>query len=137
VDFGPRHLGLAVSDETETLARPLGTLRLARVREAPEAVANAARTEEAGAIVVGVPEGMEGEEARPEIRRVLRFAKALRAACGLPVHLEDESLSSREAGPGASGARGEGEHARAAAVILQRWLDGRRSRPRAGGEGSA
>jgi RNase H-fold protein (predicted Holliday junction resolvase) len=58
---------------------------------------------------------------------VKRFASALRRATGLPVHLVDESLSSREA----EGARGGGGrardddslHAAAAAVILQRWLD--------------
>ncbi|HEU4725590.1 MAG TPA: hypothetical protein VFU59_09890, partial [Candidatus Eisenbacteria bacterium] len=65
---------------------------------------------------------------------------------GLPVHLEDESLSSREARelPAAKrGARGaaEREHSRAAAILLQRWLDGRgaggRAAPPAGGEAGA
>ncbi len=131
VDFGPRQIGLAVSDETGFLARPLRSLTVERIREAPQAVAAVAREEEAGAIVVGMPVGLEGEEHRPESHRVLRFAKALRAATGLTVHLEDESLSSREARemPSVSrrGARGaaEREHSRAAAVVLQRWLDGR------------
>jgi len=131
VDFGPRHLGLAVSDETGLLARPLRTERIASVREAPGVVAEAARLEEAEAVVVGVPEGLEGQEGRPETRRVLRFAKALRAASGLPVHFVDESLSSREAStlPGGRRAdRGAREHARAAAVVLQRWLDERRAK---------
>lgn len=133
VDFGPRQIGLAVSDETGFLARPLRSFTVERIREAPEAVAAVAREEEADAIVVGMPVGLEGDEQRPESHRVLRFAKALRAATGLPVHLEDESLSSREArelpsGP-RRGARGaaEREHSRAAAIVLQRWLDGRAS----------
>jgi putative Holliday junction resolvase len=126
VDFGLRHVGLAISDETGSIARPLRTLRLAGVREAPDAVAAVARQEEAGRVIVGVPEGLEGEEGRPETRRVLRFAKALRANTGLRVDLQDESLSSREAGPRSGRrARTDGglEHARAAAVVLQRWLD--------------
>jgi len=140
VDFGLRHLGLAVSDETGLLARPLRTHRIASVREAPAAVAEAARSEGAEAVVVGVPEGLEGEEARPEIRRVLRFAKALRAASGLPVHLVDESLSSREAGALSGAGRADHrdrEHARAATIVLQRWLDDRRANPSAAGEGRA
>jgi putative transcription antitermination factor YqgF len=127
-----------VSDETGLLARPLRTLHVARVREAPEAVANAARLADVGAIVVGIPEGLEGQEARPETRRVLRFAKALRAATGMPVHFQDESLSSREARAIAGGRRGskEAEHAQSAAVVLQRWLDDRGAASAAGGAGA-
>jgi putative Holliday junction resolvase len=137
VDFGLRRIGLALSDEGETLASPLRTLAVSTVAEAPGAVASAAREVEAGAIVVGAPLGLEGEERRLEVRRVVRFAQALRRATGLPVHVVDESLSSREAGKraGAAGrdttgraASGRGAtrdalHAASAAVILQRWLD--------------
>jgi putative holliday junction resolvase len=133
VDFGLRRIGLALSDEGERLASPLRALRVKAVAEAPAAVASAAREVEAGAVVVGAPLGLEGEEGRIEMRRVKRFAQALRRATGLPVHLVDESLSSREAedaiGPGRAdrGKDDDALHAAAAAVILQRWLDeGRR-----------
>jgi len=142
VDFGLRQLGLALSDPAGSLATPLRSLRLSTVRDAPAAVAAVALEVEAAAVVVGVPLGLEGEEARPEVRRVERFAKALRKESGLPVHLIDESMSSREAeervhrgGRGSRGAHGRAEgaaHAAAAAVILQRWLD--RPRPRRGEE---
>jgi putative Holliday junction resolvase len=82
--------------------------------------------------VVGVPIGLEGEEHRKEVRRVERFARALRRTAGLPVHLEDESMSSREAEERAreAGRPDEGEdlHAHAAAIVLQRWLDRARAR---------
>jgi putative holliday junction resolvase len=127
VDFGLRQLGLAVSDPTGLLATPLRSLRVSTVRDAPAAVAAVAVEVEAAAVVVGVPLGLEGEEARPEVRRVERFAKALRRESGLPVHLVDESMSSREAEEraprGRGGSSGEAAHAAAAAVILQRWLD--------------
>lgn len=127
VDFGMRRIGLALSDEEERLASPLRALTIASVDEAPGAVASAAREVEAGAIVVGAPLGLEGEEGRIEVRRVRRFAQALRRATGLPVHLIDESLSSREAeermGTSARGEKKDTHHAAAAAVILQRWLD--------------
>lgn len=133
VDFGLRNLGLALSDPGEVLATPLRSLRISTVRDAPAAVALVVREVEAGAVVVGAPEGLEGEEGRAELRRVKRFATALRRETGLPVHLVDESLSSREAGAGSGRARdrdrASAEHAAAAAVILQRWLD----RPRKDG----
>ena len=142
VDFGLRRLGLALSDPGGSLATPLRSLHLSTVRDAPAAVAAVALEVEAAAVVVGVPLGLEGEEARPEVLRVERFAKALRKESGLPVHLIDESLSSREAeervdrggrgGHARRGPSGEAAHAAAAAVILQRWLD--RPRPRPGEE---
>lgn len=134
VDFGLRRIGLALSDPGEVLATPVRSLRIHSVREAPAAIAAAAREAGAEAIVVGAPLGLEGEETRPEMRRVARLATALRRETGLPVHLVDESLSTREAEarvPGSKRARaGEAQHAVAAAVILQRWLD----RPRKGGD---
>lgn len=137
MDFGLRNLGLALSDPGEVLATPLRSLRIDSVRQAPAAVAKVACEVEAGAVVVGAPEGLEGEEGRAELRRVKRFATALRRETGLPVHLVDESLSSREVearsgrwpSSGRDPARSSAAHAAAAAVILQRWLD----RPRTDG----
>lgn len=132
VDFGLRSLGIALSDEEKTLARPLRVLSIASVREAPQAVAEVADTSDVDTIVVGVPLGLEGEERRIEVRRVERFARALRKVSGRTVFLVDESLSSREAGERAREAgrdeRDPALHAHAAALILQRWLD----RPRGG-----
>jgi putative Holliday junction resolvase len=127
VDFGLRRIGLALSDEGGVIATPLRSFAIASVREAPAAVAREAREAGAEAVVVGAPLGLEGEEARPEVRRVRRFASALRRETGLRVHLVDESLSTREAEEkmGARGwsTRDEALHAAAAAIILQRWLD--------------
>jgi putative pre-16S rRNA nuclease len=130
VDLGLRSVGLALSDPGGTIATPLRTLRLRSVREAPEAVADAAAEAGAEAVVVGLPLGLEGEEGRPEVRRAERFARALRARLGVPVHTVDESLSSREAAERLEGRRsGTDPHAAAAALLLQRWLDGARRTP--------
>jgi len=124
VDIGLRWIGLAVSDPGGILATPLKALRVERVREAPEAVAREALEVGAGMVVVGVPLGLEGEETRPEVRRALRFAKALRRLLGVPVRTVDESLSTREGEERLQGRRSATDpHAAAAAVILQRWLD--------------
>jgi putative Holliday junction resolvase len=133
VDLGLREIGLALSDPGGTIATPLRSVRIAAVREAPEAVAGVAREVEAGAVVVGLPLGLEGEEARVEVRRIRRFARALRLLLQIPVHAVDESLSTREAGERLSGRRSAtNPHAAAAAVILQRWLDEPRA-PSGGG----
>jgi len=127
VDFGLRKLGIAVSDERSTLATPLRVLRVESVREAPAAVAAVAAEVGAESVVVGVPLGLEGEDRRQEVRRVERFARALRKASGLTVHLVDESLTTREAHEAArergrpADDRDRDDHA--AALILQRWLD--------------
>jgi putative Holliday junction resolvase len=124
VDLGLRWIGLAVSDPGGTIATPLKALRVERVREAPEAVAREAREAAAGLVVVGVPRGLDGEEARPEVRRTFRFAKALRGLLDVPVRTVDESLSTREGEERLAGRRSSTDpHAAAAAVILQRWLD--------------
>ncbi len=134
MDFGLRSLGIALSDEDAVLARPLRVLEISSVRQAPEAVAAAARDAGAGSVVVGVPLGLEGEERRQEVRRVERFARALRKATGLEVFLVDESMSTREASERAREARRADQdpalHAHAAALILQRWLDRPRKTPR-------
>lgn len=138
VDFGLRRLGIALSDEERTLARPLRVLTIDSVRQAPRAVADVVEESEAETVVVGVPLGLEGEERRIEVRRVERFATALRRLTGRTVFLVDESLSSREAEERAREAgRDEGDpvlHAHAAALILQRWLDRPRKAPTGGGE---
>lgn len=124
MDLGLRAIGLAVSDPGGRIATPLRALRIAATREAPDAVARVAHEVGAEVVVVGVPLGLDGEEARTEVRRVRRFAKLLRALLTVPVYAVDESLSTREAEERLSG-RGSATnpHAAAAAVILQRWLD--------------
>lgn len=129
MDLGLREIGLAVSDPGGTIASPLRAVRIGTVGEAPGAVAEAAREVDAGAVVVGVPLGLAGEEGRVEARRARRFAKALRALLGVPVYAVDESLSTREAEERLKGRRSAtSPHAAAAAVILQRWLDEPRGR---------
>ncbi|HZE20097.1 MAG TPA: Holliday junction resolvase RuvX [Candidatus Angelobacter sp.] len=137
VDFGLRRLGIALSDEGATLARPLRVLEVASVRQAPRAVAEVAMAPDIDTVVVGVPLGLEGEERREEVRRVERFASALRKLTGKDVFLADESFSSRDAAERAREAgrddRDPELHAHAAALILQGWLDRPRKNPRRGG----
>jgi putative Holliday junction resolvase len=128
VDPGERHIGLAVSDETGMVARPLATLtHQARERDA-EQIATAAAEQGAGLIIVGHPLNSEGEPG-PQARHAERLAEAVRAHTAIPVALHDESFSSQTAAEAmrAAGKRRQARradiHAAAAAAILQSYID--------------
>jgi putative Holliday junction resolvase len=128
VDPGEKHIGLAVSDPTGLVARPLLTLtHTARAADVERILALAAE-HGAGLIVVGCPLDSEGRLG-PQALRVQRLAEAMRAAASVPVELHDESFSSQEAesalraaGKKRRARRGQA-HAAAAATILQSYLD--------------
>ena len=137
IDVGRRRVGLAISDPSGTLARPLTTLTVTSAADAVDRVAaEAARlaTEEDGlaAIVVGVPTRLDGS-ATDETRGVAAFMAALTARVPVPVLGGDERLTSREAESRL--AVGERDWRRrkakldaaAAAIILQDYLDQRGS----------
>lgn len=133
VDFGEVRVGMAVSDETGTLASPLPTLKRRRGKRPPlKAMEEVARSHEVEAVVFGLPLELDGSES-DWTREVRAVARALGERLQLPVHLVDERMTSVEAerrvrSSGHSKARRE-EKARvdggAAALILQRWLDHR------------
>jgi putative holliday junction resolvase len=136
LDIGERRIGVAVSDMTGTLARPLGVLRSAGLgRDALDVVVReiarlAGEEDGVGAIVIGLPRRLDGTptEMTP---RVEQFARALGAKTSLPVALQDERLSSREAESRLAlrdkdwRSRKAKLDAAAAAIILQDYLDGR------------
>lgn len=134
LDLGNRRIGFAVSDATRTLARPVGVLvRPPSDAEAVRLAADEIRrlaAEEDGvrAIVVGLPTRLDGT-ANEMTARVKTFADALGAATGLPVLLQDERLTSREAESRLAlrekdwRERKKKLDAAAAALILQDYLD--------------
>jgi putative Holliday junction resolvase len=140
LDVGARRIGVAVSDATCTLARPVGVLRPAALEgDAPRlAAAEIARLagEEDGvaSIVVGVPRHLDGS-ASAMTARVTAFAEELGRVTRLPVTLQDERLTSREAESRLAitdkdwRTRKERLDAAAAAIILQEYLDVRPGRP--------
>ena len=135
IDYGERRVGLAISDATRTLARPLTTLvvsdprdTLARVTSELERLA--AEEDGVRSIVVGVPVKLDGTPG-DQTRRVREFIDALAARTPLPIICVDERLTSREAesrlaiGERDWRKRKKRLDAAAAAVILQDYLDGR------------
>ena len=134
-DAGERRIGVAISDATGILARPVGVIAISRLdvtaaKHAVDEIARLNNVEEADidTIVVGLPRRLDGSpnEMTP---RVEAFAAQLRDRTGLNVILQDERLSSREAESRLAvrekdwRARKRRLDAAAAAVILQDYLD--------------
>jgi putative Holliday junction resolvase len=133
VDFGEVRIGLALSDETGTLASPLATLRRRRGKRPPlTQIEVAAREHGVRAVVVGLPLDLSGDET-PWSGEVRRMAAELGTRLDLPVHLVDERMTSVRAERAIRSIglpRGKREEkdrvdAAAAAIILQGWLDRR------------
>ena len=137
IDVGGRRIGLAISDPSRTLARPLSTLTVSSAEDGVARVAQEIARLSAeldkdddalAAIVVGAPTRLDGS-ASDQTSSVDAFVEALRARTALPIMREDERLTSREAESRlASGERDWRRRkarldAAAAAIILQDYLD--------------
>jgi putative Holliday junction resolvase len=137
LDVGERRVGIAISDATGTLARPLDVVAVQAL--GPSAVAAVSRrllalaAEEDGVdrVVVGLPRRLDGTTG-PLTARVEAFARSIEARAGRPVVLQDERLSSVEAEQRLAvrekdwRVRKARLDAAAAAVILQDYLDAQR-----------
>ncbi len=132
LDWGEVRIGLALSDESQTLASPLETLTRRAGKRFPMAgfLALLAAHRPVGA-VIGLPLTPEGAEG-PSAAAAKALAAAVGRRGGLPVALWDERMSTaralaliREQGGSARG-RKEDVDALAAAVLLQHYLDARR-----------
>lgn len=137
VDYGRRRIGLAVSDDSATLARPWVT-----VDAGPNprlsidhivAAIDRARREYLGdfdvaAVVVGLPRRLNGADTEMTAETRI-FADALAARLDVPLHLQDERLTSREAESVLAArepdwrVRKKQLDAMAAAIVLQDYLD--------------
>lgn len=130
VDWGERRVGVAISDELQTLARPLPTLIVDSWRETARALEALVAEYGVETVVVGNPMHMNGEEGA-STRKVRRLVDALQERLpGVRFVFWDERLSSRQAEEilRARKERVRGNRGRldqiAAAVLLQSYLDG-------------
>lgn len=136
IDYGARRIGLALSDATATLASPLRAIARrgpeadALRQVAAEAAAVAASPDGLAAIVVGWPRRLDGSP-NAQTRLVEAFARELERMVAVPVVLQDERLSSREAEAHLAVRERDWRKrkakldAAAAAIVLQDYLDGR------------
>jgi putative Holliday junction resolvase len=97
LDVGNRRIGVAVSDELGLTAQPVMTLeRRNNRRDDFRSLARLARRFGVAGIVVGNPLHLSGE-ASPQAAKTQKFAAELGTLTGLPIHLWDERLTTREA----------------------------------------
>ena len=124
LDFGSARTGVAVSDPTGSVARPVGIVEDAASEEGMARVLELARDEEAELIVVGLPITLRGEHGA-QAEETERFVESLRAATDLPVESFDERFTTKLATAGPTRAP---EDAAAAAHLLTTYLTWKSSR---------
>ena len=119
LDFGSARTGVAVSDETGTLARPIVVVERAASDAGLTRLAEIVAAEEAALVVVGLPLTLRGEHGA-QARETAAFVEGLRARLEVPVETYDERFTTTLAQQTAGRAP---EDAVAAAHLLQGWLE--------------
>ena len=119
LDYGAARTGVAVSDATGTLARPVGVVERAATDEGLKRVAELVAEEGAERVVVGLPLTLRGEHGA-QAEETARFVDALRAVVSVPVEAFDERFTTTLAAAGPSSRAPE--DARAAAHLLESYL---------------
>jgi len=131
VDHGEKRIGLALSDETGSIASPLKVIEhISRAIDAAQ-VADTATQNEVGIVVIGQSFDEEGNP-NPAGRRAARFAEELKSQTDIPIEMWDESFSTQDARAarlelGVRRKKRAGhQDAFAAAVILQSYLEAKK-----------
>jgi putative holliday junction resolvase len=119
LDYGAARTGVAISDATGTLARPLTVIERAASDAGLRELAALVAAEGAERIVVGLPLTLRGEEGLQANETAL-FVDALRAVVDIPVESFDERFTTTLAAAGPSSRAPE--DARAAAHLLESYL---------------
>ena len=125
LDYGSARTGVAVSDPTGTVARPVGVVERAGSEAGIDRILELVREEEAERIVVGMPVTLRGERGL-QAAETERFVDALRAATLVPVETFDERFTTRLAEQSGGAAA---EDAVAAAHLLSGYLAWTTARP--------
>jgi len=135
IDYGTKRTGLAICDRAETIASPLTVIQ--GQKELLKKIAVVVETENVEAVVLGLPLNMTGSESS-QTKLVFKFAEQLKDYLHIPVHFQDERLSSFSAEEKLTSAkftRGKKRKrldAVAAAEILEAFLEQKTPRNSAG-----
>jgi putative Holliday junction resolvase len=125
LDYGSARTGVAVSDPTGTVARPLGVVERAASDDGIARLVELAREEDVERIVVGLPMTLRGEHGA-QAEETDGFVELLRAAVDLPVESFDERFTTKLAEAGETRAE---QDAVAAAHLLTSYLTWKTGRP--------
>ncbi len=119
LDYGSARTGVAVSDTSGTIARPVCVVRKAATDAGLAEVARLVAEHGAELVVVGLPLTLRGEHGK-QAAETERFVTALRSVVDVPVETADERFTTALAQRFGGSAP---EDAVAAAHLLQGWLD--------------
>lgn len=119
LDYGSARTGVAVSDPTGTVARPVGVVERAASEAGIARILELVREEGAERIVVGMPVTLRGERGA-QAEETERFVEVLRAATDIPIDTFDERFTTKLAERGGAAAP---EDAVAAAHLLAGYLE--------------
>jgi putative Holliday junction resolvase len=120
LDYGSARTGVAVSDPTGTVARPVGVVERVRTEAGLERLVELIRAEAPERVVVGLPLTLKGERGA-QVIETERFVDELRRALDVPVEGFDERFTTHLAEQH-SGSRNLPADARAAAHLLTSYL---------------
>ena len=91
IDYGDKRTGLAICDSAETIASPLAVIE--GQKDLLKRITDIVRSENVEAIVLGLPLNMDNSKGS-QAERVTRFAEQLKAHLKIPIHFQDERLTS-------------------------------------------
>ena len=128
LDPGTKRIGVAVSDETKTIAQPLEWIPAEPFSGFLERLKHLLVEKEIDLVLIGLPRNMNGTYG-PAAQKAEAFAAALRSAITVPIKMRDERLTSLQAnkmmiqGNVRRDKRKEKVDKMAAAILLQSYLD--------------
>jgi putative Holliday junction resolvase len=121
LDYGSARTGVAVSDPTGTLARPLGIVERAATEDGFRRLVELVEAEEPERVVVGLPLTLRGDHGA-QAQETARFIESLTRELSVPVESFDERFTTTLAGPDGD------DDARAAAHLLTSYLEWSKNR---------
>lgn len=133
LDYGTKRIGLAISDETLTLATPLEFLPAVSLKKVLGKLRSLIGENKVSLIIVGIPRNMDGSYG-PSAENAREFARRLQESLTIPVEMVDERLTTVQAG---SFLQEAGKNTRkqkakidsaSAQIILQTYLDLRQNK---------
>ncbi|MGA2854386.1 MAG: Holliday junction resolvase RuvX [Verrucomicrobiota bacterium] len=130
LDHGTKRIGVAVSDETKTIAQPLEYIPAEPFADFLARLKHILVEKEIDLVLIGLPRNMDGSHG-PAAQKVEAFVAVLKTAITVPVKTWDERLTSTMAnriliqGGVRRDKRKEKVDKMAAAILLQSYLDGR------------
>lgn len=128
IDYGTHRIGVAISDETCTIAQPIETISASPFSDFLQRLKELVREKEISLIVVGMPRKLDGSYGAATVK-VQEFVNALKDAITIPVKTWDERLTTVQAQRSmiSLGAKRKDRKQKidqtAAAIILQSYLD--------------